>query len=61
MVAMCKLRGAGMGLDYGHLLDPRNAYGMHLLPGSRVGYSKLAVLIIQGFFCMVFLALMELE
>lgn len=61
MAAMCKLRGAGMVLDYGHLLDPRNAHGTHLLPDLRMGYSKIAVVIIPGFFCMVFLGLTRLE
>lgn len=50
-----------MMLDYGHLLDPGSAHGMRLLPGLKVGYSKIAVHIIQGFFCMVFLAFMQLE
>lgn len=46
MAAVCKLRGAGMVLGYGYLLDPRNAHGLYLLPGLRVGYSKITVLII---------------
>lgn len=52
-----------MGSDYSQLLDPRNACGMHLVPGTRVAYSKLAVLynITQGFFCMVFLAFTQPE
>lgn len=31
-----------MALDYGQLLVPRNASGMHLVLGTRVGYSRVS-------------------